>query len=321
MTKDILAGIFSGEIAYWNDSRIQKANAESKKYLPYQKINVVVRDAASDTTGILLSYLTNTSSDFKAVFQHFKSMGDAGYRNMDFGSLIASDRLFFASSNERVDSMVTAVDGTLGYYLQNSAPNAFVAAFCSNSSCAAGGITYPGYDSGASLTACEARSAPVAVFDVAHDIRTYDLKHSKAKGCYPIAGTVDYTVYKKDLTGSSTLCSLSSNRTEHQRIVTEGLRFGSWLYNGSDVVSGLTSAAPVAASCLATPTAAIATVPILLATISNAQRIVFLVCKCAESRTSSLRPTIVVLRTTLHWCLPRRRWWSVRMSCRPLRQE
>jgi hypothetical protein len=166
---------------------------------------------------------------------------------MNFSRVIEADRLYFASSNQRVDSIVTAIDGSLGYYLQNVAPTSYIAAFCTNSSCAKVGETYPGYDGGVSLTACELKSAPVAIFNAADNLRTYDLTLSKNAGCYPIAGTVDFTLYAGAST-AHTQCSLSSNKTSSQRIITEGIRFGSWLFNGSSVVSGLKSSSMVSTS-------------------------------------------------------------------------
>ena len=40
VTSEILAGIYSGSIAYWNDTRIQRANMENSALLPHKKIKV-----------------------------------------------------------------------------------------------------------------------------------------------------------------------------------------------------------------------------------------------------------------------------------------
>ena len=40
VTPEILAGIYSGSIAYWNDTKIQRANLENSALLPYKKIKV-----------------------------------------------------------------------------------------------------------------------------------------------------------------------------------------------------------------------------------------------------------------------------------------
>ena len=42
VTPEILAGIYSGSIAYWNDTKIQRANLENSALLPHKKIKVFV---------------------------------------------------------------------------------------------------------------------------------------------------------------------------------------------------------------------------------------------------------------------------------------
>ena len=40
VTPEILGGIYSGSIAYWNDTRIKRANLENSALLPHKKIKV-----------------------------------------------------------------------------------------------------------------------------------------------------------------------------------------------------------------------------------------------------------------------------------------
>ncbi len=63
-TPEILAGIFLGKIANWNDPSIAKANPDSKNF-PNQPIIVVHRSDGSGTTYIFTDYLSKVSSDWK----------------------------------------------------------------------------------------------------------------------------------------------------------------------------------------------------------------------------------------------------------------
>jgi phosphate transport system substrate-binding protein len=63
-TPEILAGIFLGKIANWNDAAIAKANSEIKNF-PNTPIIVVHRSDGSGTTYIFTDYLSKVSSDWK----------------------------------------------------------------------------------------------------------------------------------------------------------------------------------------------------------------------------------------------------------------
>ncbi len=63
-TPEILAGIFLGKIANWNDPSIAKANPDIKNF-PNQPIIVVHRSDGSGTTYIFTDYLSKVSSDWK----------------------------------------------------------------------------------------------------------------------------------------------------------------------------------------------------------------------------------------------------------------
>lgn len=52
VTAGILAGIYSGNIVYWNDTLIQQANMENKASLPFKKIKVVAQSVPSDTNSV-----------------------------------------------------------------------------------------------------------------------------------------------------------------------------------------------------------------------------------------------------------------------------
>jgi phosphate transport system substrate-binding protein len=63
-TPDILAGIFLGKIANWNDPAIAKANPDIKNF-PNTNIIVVHRSDGSGTTYIFTDYLSKVSSEWK----------------------------------------------------------------------------------------------------------------------------------------------------------------------------------------------------------------------------------------------------------------
>jgi len=60
---DLLADIFRGEVAAWDDPRIRKANP--KLWLPSRKINVVHRSDGSGTTDIFTDYLSKASQPWR----------------------------------------------------------------------------------------------------------------------------------------------------------------------------------------------------------------------------------------------------------------
>jgi phosphate transport system substrate-binding protein len=62
LSSDVLADIFLGKIANWNDGRIAKDNPSAK--LPDQKIIVVHRSDGSGTTFILTDYLSKVSKEW-----------------------------------------------------------------------------------------------------------------------------------------------------------------------------------------------------------------------------------------------------------------
>jgi phosphate transport system substrate-binding protein len=72
LTPGVLANIFLGKIANWNDPQIAKLNGGMK--LPNTPIVVVHRSDGSGTTYIFTDYLSNVSSDWKAKVGTGKSV-------------------------------------------------------------------------------------------------------------------------------------------------------------------------------------------------------------------------------------------------------
>ena len=223
ITAEILAGIYSGKIRYWNDTLLQLANMENRMYLPFQRIQIVVRSNASDANQIFTRYLARHSPTFASLYG---IAGDDGSRYLNYQTVLANNSpLKIATDNTHVDSFVTFFDNSIGYYLMNVIPVSSVALFCTDSACKH--IVSPTAKS--SILACEADNGTVVTNGV--NINTYDLMASNATGCYPLIGTYDYAVYVDNDVAS---CAVGDGGVAHQRV-----RLGAWLFNGTSMIQPL----------------------------------------------------------------------------------
>ena len=98
-SSDVLADIFLGKIATWNDARIAKDNPGVK--LPDQKIIVVHRSEGSGTTYIFTDYLTKVSSEWA------NGPGKGASPSWPVG--------VGGKGNEGVAGLVRQLPGSLGY--------------------------------------------------------------------------------------------------------------------------------------------------------------------------------------------------------------
>ena len=98
-SSDVLADIFLGKIATWNDARIAKDNPGVK--LPDQKIIVVHRSDGSGTTYIFTDYLTKVSSEWA------NGPGKGASPSWPVG--------VGGKGNEGVAGLVRQLPGSLGY--------------------------------------------------------------------------------------------------------------------------------------------------------------------------------------------------------------
>ncbi len=96
---DVLADIYLGKIANWNDPRIAKDNPGVN--LPATKINVVHRSDGSGTTYIFTDYLSKVSSEWKS--------------NVGKNTAVAWPVGIGAVRSEGVAAMVRQLPGTIGY--------------------------------------------------------------------------------------------------------------------------------------------------------------------------------------------------------------
>lgn len=96
---EILADIFLGKIARWDDERIARANPDIK--LPSLPISVVSRSDGSGTTAVFTGYLASVSSAFRAQVGEGKSV------KWPVG--------LGAKGNEGVTGQLKTTPGTIGY--------------------------------------------------------------------------------------------------------------------------------------------------------------------------------------------------------------
>ncbi|KAJ3018920.1 UNVERIFIED_CONTAM: hypothetical protein HDU68_010920 [Siphonaria sp. JEL0065] len=67
LDETLLAGIFSGAITWWNDTRIRELNPISGNALPKAKITVIARGEYSGTSNMFTQYLSGRSSEFNST--------------------------------------------------------------------------------------------------------------------------------------------------------------------------------------------------------------------------------------------------------------
>lgn len=230
LTSDILAGIFTGSIIYWNDSAIQQANSLYKQYLPYQRIIVVTQPNASDTNIIWSRFLSRKST----LFQETYSVSSNGSTTIPFHRQLTDSNYHIQRGNNLlVDDAVTHYDGSIGYYsMLLGVPNSNVAGYCHDLTCQE--RVYP-RDGGISLKACE--NDPKTIIQPSSSIHTYDLMISNSTDCYPIAGTVDLTTYSQP---NAATCSDSEDGLILS-MTKARVKFAAWLFNGTDVTGPLSS--------------------------------------------------------------------------------
>ena len=99
LSPEVIAGIFTGEIAQWNDPQLVKLNPRVR--FPANAITVVHRSDNSGTTAVFTDYLSKVSQSWKAT------VGSGTSVKWPVGSE--------AKGNEGVSQMVTSTSGAIGY--------------------------------------------------------------------------------------------------------------------------------------------------------------------------------------------------------------
>jgi phosphate transport system substrate-binding protein len=101
LPRDVYPGVLSGQIRYWDDPAIQKANRGFK--LPHRDIVIVARRDSSGTTFALTSHLA-------AISQAWREQG------LGVGKLVEwPSAAMLASGNEGVASRIKISEGSIGY--------------------------------------------------------------------------------------------------------------------------------------------------------------------------------------------------------------
>ncbi len=173
---DVLADIYLGKIAKWNDKRIQKENAGAK--LPASDISVVYRSDGSGTTAVFTDYLVKVSAEFKEKVGQGKS--------------VKWPTGLGAKGNEGVTGQVKTTPSTIGYVelayaAQNKLPVAqlknksgqFIEPSIAAVSAAAAGVELP-ESLAASITDAEGEKAyPISSFTY---LLVYADLHDQKKG-------------------------------------------------------------------------------------------------------------------------------------------
>ncbi len=162
-TPDVVAGIFLGEIAKWNDPKIASINPDKK--LPDQAIIVAHRSDGSGTTYIFTDYLTKVSTTWE------QKVGKGTSVNWPVG--------MGGKGNEGVAGLVKQAEGAIGYVelayavknnlpyamIQNKAGNFVDATFESVSAAAAGAVKNMPEDLRVSITNADGKdSYPISGF-------------------------------------------------------------------------------------------------------------------------------------------------------------
>ena len=227
LTADILAKIYTGQIRFWNDSSIQNANPATRHFLPHSRIVVNVRSGANDANTLFSRFLGTRSATFRAIY----GLGNYpdGNSTLNFPSVLPMDNYtVYVPDNTHMDASVTFYDNSIGYFLQTGSPNSNVAAYCNDPTC-----SLPIFPSSTSIKACEADPNTFVSYSSSSSVLlSYDLMNSNASNCYPIVGTVDYSV----MSGQDPTCSDGATGMAYIRVA-----FSSWMFSSSALVQPLSS--------------------------------------------------------------------------------
>jgi phosphate transport system substrate-binding protein len=171
MTPDVLAGIFLGEIAKWDDKAITALNPGMK--LPNADISVAHRSDGSGTTNIFTEYLSKVS----AKWAEKVGKGTAVKWPVGLGG----------KGNEAVAGLVKQVSGSIGYVeLAYALENKLTYALIRNQS-----GEYPTPDIETTTAAAEG-----ALASMPSDFRA-SITNMPGKDAYPICGFTWFLVFSK----------------------------------------------------------------------------------------------------------------------------
>ena len=225
VTTDIIAGIYTGNIKYWNDTLLQAANAENAMYLPYKRIIVIVRPEPSDVTGLFSRFLATNSPPFQSTYGITNP--DRGTRYLNYSGVLDSGFYVERSGEIFVDLATLFQDGSFAYWMQTGRPSSFLATYCPDASCSTQIIP-----SDVSFIQNCAADPTTQIFVPGSSVSALvssDLMISSAANCYPIVGTIDWSIYS------------TSNSCPNLELTRKRVHFTSWLYGDPSTVQPLTA--------------------------------------------------------------------------------
>jgi len=259
VTPAILAGIYTGAITYWDDALIKAANSK-KAYSaclgsqPSNRILVVGLSKESDSNRIWSRFLAKNSATFQSTYsvpvdtgvtlipfvgitqanQNQVSGGLGGkpnsntvYDNTGTTGYVVS---YLVDNNVLVDTTVTNYNYAFGYYdvFESTAPQATYAVYCNSADCSGASEPVDPTLLGKGLIACESDSSTALK---GKNYVSYDLMISTAAGCYPIAATVDLSIYSVPGSACNTPVSAAYSMSQ----AAARVKFAAWLFNGTTV--------------------------------------------------------------------------------------
>ena len=167
---DVVADIFLGKIAKWNDARIKADNADAN--LPASDITVVHRAESSGTSFVFTDYLAKVSADWK------QKVGADKAPNWPVGQ--------GGKGNEGVTGQIKQQPNTIGYVeLAYATQNKLPVALVRNAS---GNFVEPTIDNVTAAAAASAASTP-------DDLRV-SITNATGANAYPISSYTYILVYK-----------------------------------------------------------------------------------------------------------------------------
>jgi len=167
---DVVADIFLGKIAKWNDARIKADNADAN--LPASDITVVHRAESSGTSFVFTDYLAKVSADWK------QKVGADKAPNWPVGQ--------GGKGNEGVTGQIKQQPNTIGYVeLAYATQNKLPVALVRNAS---GNFVEPTIDNVTAAAAASAATTP-------DDLRV-SITNATGANAYPISSYTYILVYK-----------------------------------------------------------------------------------------------------------------------------
>jgi len=194
LTPSVMTGILVGAIKYWNDTEIKQVNAQTGHLLPHSRIKIVVRFDNCDLNTILSRYLILSNNSYSSRFQALYNLSIYGSSLIDWSKAPADMMLEFVGSNFEVDAVVFHYDNSIGFFSLLDYQNSAIASFCARDDCEKGPVQMF-KSNGKPLHACETDPDINILLPNGFSL---DLMMSKSEGCYPIAGTLDLSIYARD---------------------------------------------------------------------------------------------------------------------------